>query len=245
MLIIRSAEEDVKSSSHSHIDNEYLSGQLLGIPCLIDKVRENPQRVRSVNLSFCHRYESCQLLALFDSLHQCENLTVLDLSCCNLDERVIPSLVKLCRARLSIKLVRLAGNFLGLRSIDILLTLSHAHVDFGDNECHFDNNQLNQLNNNTKTTLDTALSVLIQTGQVPSSIPSVTQLLPGMRCEDMNLDVRDKEILFHLVRGKTAKMIARILELSYRTIEHRLEKIKYKFGVSSKAELIDKITGLL
>lgn len=52
---------------------------------------------------------------------------------------------------------------------------------------------------------------------------------------------RENECLYFTVRGKTAKQIAQILGVSYRTIEEYLSNIKIKMRVSSKAELIEKI----
>lgn len=57
----------------------------------------------------------------------------------------------------------------------------------------------------------------------------------------MHFDQREREILYWLVRGQTAKHIARKLGVSHRTVEHRLEKIKFKLNVTSRAELIDKV----
>ena len=44
-----------------------------------------------------------------------------------------------------------------------------------------------------------------------------------------------------MIRGKTAKEIAVILNLSPRTIEHHIENIKIKTNSDSKSELIDKM----
>lgn len=49
---------------------------------------------------------------------------------------------------------------------------------------------------------------------------------------------REQECLFFLIRGKTAKDIGGILNLSYRTVEHYIEIIKEKFSCNTKAELI-------
>lgn len=49
---------------------------------------------------------------------------------------------------------------------------------------------------------------------------------------------REQECLFFLIRGKTAKDIGSILDLSYRTVEHYIESLKYKFSCSTKAELV-------
>lgn len=58
--------------------------------------------------------------------------------------------------------------------------------------------------------------------------------------EGRRITKREKEVLYYLTRGKTAKEIALMLGLSYRTIEHYIEKIKIKTKVSSKSELIEK-----
>jgi DNA-binding CsgD family transcriptional regulator len=49
---------------------------------------------------------------------------------------------------------------------------------------------------------------------------------------------REAECLHLLMRGKNAKEIAKILQLSHRTIENYLQNIKMKAGVSSKYALI-------
>jgi DNA-binding CsgD family transcriptional regulator len=54
-----------------------------------------------------------------------------------------------------------------------------------------------------------------------------------------SLTTRESEILFLILRGKTAKLAAMTLGLSLYTIEQHLESIKLKFGANSKVELID------
>ncbi len=56
----------------------------------------------------------------------------------------------------------------------------------------------------------------------------------------MILSQREMQCLYQATRGKTAKQIAKALSLSNRTVEHYLDNIKNKMGVSSKAELIAK-----
>ena len=52
------------------------------------------------------------------------------------------------------------------------------------------------------------------------------------------LTSREQEVLRHIADGKSSKQIARILDLSVRTVEtHRLN-IKRKLGVAGQAELI-------
>jgi DNA-binding CsgD family transcriptional regulator len=50
---------------------------------------------------------------------------------------------------------------------------------------------------------------------------------------------KQAECLFYLVRGKTAKEIARILNKSPRTIEEHIENLKNQFGCETKSQLIE------
>ena len=56
----------------------------------------------------------------------------------------------------------------------------------------------------------------------------------------IKLTQRQSECLFLLLRGKTIKQIAVILNLSMRTITDHLDALKYKFHALNKSELIDK-----
>lgn len=58
--------------------------------------------------------------------------------------------------------------------------------------------------------------------------------------EHRPLGEREGECLFYLLRGKTARGIGEILHLSPRTVEDYIERLKYVFGCSTKAELIEK-----
>ncbi len=49
---------------------------------------------------------------------------------------------------------------------------------------------------------------------------------------------RESECLFYLLRGKSAKLIAKMLNISFRTVEVYTEKLKMKFKCNTKAELI-------
>ena len=55
------------------------------------------------------------------------------------------------------------------------------------------------------------------------------------------LTKRELEILRLTIRGLSAKTIAERIALSHRTIESYLENIKYKFSVTTKEALIEKI----
>jgi DNA-binding NarL/FixJ family response regulator len=55
-----------------------------------------------------------------------------------------------------------------------------------------------------------------------------------------NLTARQQEVLFFIIRGKSARQIGTILNLSTRTIESHIENMKAHFLVKSKSELIAK-----
>lgn len=54
------------------------------------------------------------------------------------------------------------------------------------------------------------------------------------------LTQRQEECLFLLIRGKTTKQIANILNLSSRTVEDHIEKMKHELDCHSKSQLIEK-----
>lgn len=52
------------------------------------------------------------------------------------------------------------------------------------------------------------------------------------------LSIREREVLSFVTRGMTAKMIAKELIISPRTVEQHIENIKRKIGIGSKYQLI-------
>lgn len=50
---------------------------------------------------------------------------------------------------------------------------------------------------------------------------------------------KELTVLYFLLRGRTAKSIAKILNRSPRTIEHSIERIKGKLGADSRTDLIE------
>lgn len=52
---------------------------------------------------------------------------------------------------------------------------------------------------------------------------------------------RERDVVRILIKRKTAKDIATILGLSFRTVQHYIDNIKCKMEVSSKSQLIEKI----
>lgn len=64
--------------------------------------------------------------------------------------------------------------------------------------------------------------------------------LDRIKIGDVSLSKRESECLYHSTRGKTVKRIACVLGISSRTVEHYLNNVKSKMGVSYKSELIEK-----
>jgi DNA-binding CsgD family transcriptional regulator len=83
-----------------------------------------------------------------------------------------------------------------------------------------------------------SLSQLLSTGLLDSN---ASGLIPKFRYNnfDIHLSQRENEIMMHLSRGRTAKNIAIILGISYRTVENHIARIKNKFDCTTKSELID------
>lgn len=55
------------------------------------------------------------------------------------------------------------------------------------------------------------------------------------------LTPRERDVVKYIIRGKTLRETARLLNLSKRTIESYFENVKNKIGVYSKSEVIDKL----
>lgn len=105
-------------------------------------------------------------------------------------------------------------SLMGLLSFNIVIG-KHSLADFFNNLFH-----LNLIYSNTS----------------PLQKVSSSKIL-----EHTYLSKREQQCLMHYTKGKTAKQIALLLNLSCRTIESYLENIREKLGVSSKMELIDLI----
>jgi len=63
----------------------------------------------------------------------------------------------------------------------------------------------------------------------------------GLQASALSLTMRELQIARLLVRGKTAKEIAAVIDRSHRTVEHHIEKIKNKTGSTTRSELIQYI----
>ncbi|TDR82730.1 helix-turn-helix transcriptional regulator [Paludibacterium purpuratum] len=67
-----------------------------------------------------------------------------------------------------------------------------------------------------------------------------TSFIIGHPSQGPKLTQRQQEILFLLLRGRSARLIGRALGISTRTVEWHVCMLKEKFAVVSKSELIDK-----
>jgi len=56
----------------------------------------------------------------------------------------------------------------------------------------------------------------------------------------LNLTLREHEVLYYILRGKTAKEVGKILNISNRTVESYIQHLKNKFSCNLKSELIEK-----
>lgn len=81
---------------------------------------------------------------------------------------------------------------------------------------------------------------VLATGLLGQSENIKSIVMPKNLDNDIYLSKREEEILSHILRGCSAKMIADRLGLSKRTIEHHIENIKLKSNCASKYELIAK-----
>ena len=59
----------------------------------------------------------------------------------------------------------------------------------------------------------------------------------GENPEGIKLTCREEEILFYLLRGKSAKIMAKILGISPRTVEVHIDHLRFKFNCKTKNEL--------
>lgn len=96
------------------------------------------------------------------------------------------------------------------------------------------------------------LSFILNEHEIPLNIPDKHASLVNIESYDKftfysnlekkyNLSMRQKECLYYLTKGMPLKQIARILNLSPRTIEHHLESIKTKLGCFTRTQLIERI----
>ena len=61
-----------------------------------------------------------------------------------------------------------------------------------------------------------------------------------MKSKSSLLTNQQSECLYHLVRGRPIREIAKQMDLSPRTVEHYLEAVKSKLNCKTRSELIEK-----
>lgn len=86
----------------------------------------------------------------------------------------------------------------------------------------------------------TGLSIIVDKSSAPAILScSKKKLINILPLMDFHLTTREVECLFHLIKGKTAKMIANDLSISRRTVEQHLINCKIKLGCDTRYELIE------
>lgn len=88
------------------------------------------------------------------------------------------------------------------------------------------------------------MSCVLATGLLGQSEKMKSVVMPKVLYNDIYFTKREEEVLLHVLRGCSARMIAERLNLSKRTVEHHIENIKLKSGCASKYELIVKFQEL-
>ena len=96
---------------------------------------------------------------------------------------------------------------------------------------------LHEVNITNRLSLQIA-KLLSETSKVSTGFSNCYQV--SNKVDNINLNAKDAECLFHLLRGKTAKGIARVFKVTPKAVEFRISKLRDLFGCASKSELIEK-----
>lgn len=91
---------------------------------------------------------------------------------------------------------------------------------------------------NSLEIIDPTAYLLIHSLQQNFSLPSQPFVI-GKKSNEIALPKRQEEVLFYLIRGKSAKSIAQAMGISFRTVEYYITILKDKFKCNSKNELIE------
>ncbi|NRA46303.1 MAG: hypothetical protein HRU09_15225 [Oligoflexales bacterium] len=59
--------------------------------------------------------------------------------------------------------------------------------------------------------------------------------------DDFDLTEREKQVVFHLIRGRTSKTIADRLKITKRTVDFHLDNLKTKLNCPNKEALVEKL----
>lgn len=98
--------------------------------------------------------------------------------------------------------------------------------------------QATDITNTSMIELGSMLSKI--TEEITPEFFNKNSYLLSTETQKIKLSPRESECLFFTLRGKTAKQIAKYLNISYRTVEDYLNTLKDKFSSKNKYELIDR-----
>ncbi len=126
---------------------------------------------------------------------------------------------------------------------EVLKHLDIGHYLNGDLQIHF--SEKKPLIENDKivgtvfycTNLDTRLFVECYSALIKKHGPAFYTLTPDEKIK--SLSMRERETLFYVLRGYTAKEIGLRLAISHKTAEYHTEQIKNKLSCCNKSELIE------
>jgi DNA-binding CsgD family transcriptional regulator len=89
--------------------------------------------------------------------------------------------------------------------------------------------------------LASSLTLLRKMGllDADNNVSQLNQFSYDVKVNEVHLTKREIECLSYITKGYTAKQIAQVLGISYRTVEEYIANIKEKTGATSKAQLIE------
>jgi len=82
-------------------------------------------------------------------------------------------------------------------------------------------------------------SIALQDDPEVQSLVGGSSYVIGQHLDKVALSEREAEMLFFLLRIRSLKGLSRVLDVSMHRVEREVESLMYKFGVTSKRELMD------
>ena len=131
----------------------------------------------------------------------------------------------------------LRNNILQIVEEDFMLRMNKAPIRRLTVRCPWydSQNKLIGIFNNSITLGKQPLAIAL------SFIVKITPLYSSQAILPVSLTPRENQISYYIMRGKTAKLIAKALHISPRTVETHIENIKNKFNVHTRAALIERL----
>lgn len=165
-------------------------------------------------------------MSIFD-ISSPENAKIID----KIDKNIIKTAAPNCIIESSGSLLSEAGSYFSLKS-----PLFHSdHTIAGLFGISF------RLNANNFVSVSYSLnSIQLENGLNLVSTALLKHHAAKFLFDSAKLSPKEEKILFHLCCGKSSKEIARIFNISKRTVETHIEHIKFKTGCATKYQLIDK-----